>query len=158
MSKSKGVLIFEKTKSSNIMNTLSSSSFSKKLFMWHKVNKLHLSGLNKSQISRELGIDRGTVRRYLSMSEEEFLNSSVCNRIYNHKLECYENFSYVIFASILIFPAVRLRTVWKNTIRTHLMSAARQYTILSVISAKNIISPRMMKSPSVIMKRSPNLL
>lgn len=60
--------------------------------MWHKVNKLHLSGLNKSQISRELGIDRGTVRRYLSMSEEEFLNSSVCNRIYNHKLDCYENF------------------------------------------------------------------
>jgi transposase len=44
----------------------------RKVFMWYKVKELKLTGLNKSQISREVGIDRGTVRTYLSMSEEEF--------------------------------------------------------------------------------------
>ena len=32
-----------------------------KLFMWYKVKELWEEGLNKSQISRELGIDRGTI-------------------------------------------------------------------------------------------------
>lgn len=41
--------------------------------MWYKVKELRASGLNKSQISREVGIDRQTVRRYLTMDEVEFL-------------------------------------------------------------------------------------
>jgi transposase len=44
----------------------------KKVIMWYKVNELKGNGLNKSQISYELGIDRSTVRKYLSMSKEEF--------------------------------------------------------------------------------------
>jgi len=44
----------------------------RKVFMWYKVKELKATGLNKSQISREVGIDRGTVRKYLGMSEEEF--------------------------------------------------------------------------------------
>ena len=41
--------------------------------MWYKVNELHSKGLNKSQISVELGMDRSTVRKYLSMNEQTFL-------------------------------------------------------------------------------------
>lgn len=40
--------------------------------MWHEVKELWSKGLNKSQISREVGIHRKTVRQYLQMSEEEF--------------------------------------------------------------------------------------
>ncbi len=41
--------------------------------MWYKVNELWKQGLNKSQISRELEIDRGTVRKYLAMDEQTFM-------------------------------------------------------------------------------------
>ncbi len=48
------------------------SKYLRKVLMWYKVKELKSSGLNKSQISQEVGIDRGTVRTYLSMNEEEF--------------------------------------------------------------------------------------
>jgi orotate phosphoribosyltransferase-like protein len=45
----------------------------KKLVMWYKVKDLYENqGLNKSQIAKELEIDRGTVHRYLSMDEKSF--------------------------------------------------------------------------------------
>jgi transposase len=44
----------------------------KKAFMWYKVRELREKGLNKTQISLEVGIHRKTVRKYLCMSEEEF--------------------------------------------------------------------------------------
>jgi len=44
----------------------------KKALMWHKVKELWSKGLNKSQISQEVGIHRKTVRHYLEMDEEEF--------------------------------------------------------------------------------------
>jgi transposase len=40
--------------------------------MWHKVKELNDEKLSKSQISRQLGIDRATVRKYLSMNESAF--------------------------------------------------------------------------------------
>ena len=40
--------------------------------MWHKIKELWSKGLNKSQISQEIGIHRKTVRHYLKMNEEEF--------------------------------------------------------------------------------------
>lgn len=40
--------------------------------MWYKVKELAEKGLNKTQISFEVGIHRKTVRKYLNMSEEEF--------------------------------------------------------------------------------------
>ena len=43
-----------------------------KLVMWYEVKKLKEQGLNQSQISRQTGLDRSTVRKYLQMSEEEF--------------------------------------------------------------------------------------
>jgi orotate phosphoribosyltransferase-like protein len=40
--------------------------------MWYKINELKQKGLNKSQISDELGISRKTVRKYQGMNCEEF--------------------------------------------------------------------------------------
>lgn len=40
--------------------------------MWYKVKELSEKGLNKTQISLEVGIHRKTVRKYLAMSEDEF--------------------------------------------------------------------------------------
>ena len=74
------------------MNIPYTPHIKKKYVMWYKVNELSRDGLNKSQISRKLGIDRGTVRQYLGMSEDEFLSSSICQREYSHKLDLYEGF------------------------------------------------------------------
>ena len=59
----------------------------KKYIMWYEVTKLKRLGLNKSQISRILCLDRGTVRKYLRMNESEFLSSTSYIRHVNSKLE-----------------------------------------------------------------------
>jgi transposase len=64
----------------------------KKAFMWYKVKELESKGFNKSQISRELGLDRTTVRRYLSMEEEAFHNWVEQTRHLPKKLQCYYNY------------------------------------------------------------------
>ena len=64
----------------------------KKVIMWYKVKELNSNGLNKSQISRKLGIDRATVRRYLGMSEEEFYFWLEKERHFPHKLQSYYQF------------------------------------------------------------------
>lgn len=40
--------------------------------MWYKVKELIETGLNNSQIRRETGLDRGTIRKYRELSESEF--------------------------------------------------------------------------------------
>lgn len=60
--------------------------------MWYKVNELWNKGLNKSQISRELGIDRGTVRKYLQMEEKSFLAWINHPRRLPKKLSAYYNY------------------------------------------------------------------
>ena len=40
--------------------------------MWYNVKELIESGLNNSQIHKETGLDRGTVRKYRLMSEKGF--------------------------------------------------------------------------------------
>lgn len=64
----------------------------RKYAMWYEVHRLKESGLNKSQISKELEMDRGTVRHYLRMSESDFLKSESYKRQYELKLEKYEGF------------------------------------------------------------------
>jgi transposase len=64
----------------------------KKVIMWYKVNELNSKRLNKSQISRELGLDRATVRRYLGMSEEDFYCWIEKERHFPHKLQAYYQF------------------------------------------------------------------
>jgi len=60
--------------------------------MWYKVNTLRSNGLNKSQISLELGIDRATVRRYLKMNESEFHAWIQQKRPGSQKLSVYKQF------------------------------------------------------------------
>lgn len=64
----------------------------KKVFMWYKVNELWKKGLNKSQIRRELGLDRSTIRKYLSMGEQEFLEWINAPRRLPKKLSPYYGF------------------------------------------------------------------
>ncbi len=64
----------------------------KKVFMRYKVKELHGLGLNKSQIKLELGIDRGTIRKYLIMSEEQFLEWISTPRHLPKKLNSYYNY------------------------------------------------------------------
>jgi len=61
----------------------------KKIAMWHKIKSLINQGLNKSQISRELSIDRGTIRKYINMGEEEFYNLIERGRVVPKKLDKY---------------------------------------------------------------------
>lgn len=58
--------------------------------MWNKVNELSGNGLNKSQISMELSIDRKTVSKMLNMSLDEYLSHISIERVF--KLEPYESF------------------------------------------------------------------
>jgi transposase len=63
-----------------------------KVIMWYKVRELFERGFNKSQISRELGMDRGTVIKYLGMSEDEFfgwINKPCCMPV---KLQSYHDY------------------------------------------------------------------
>jgi hypothetical protein len=43
-----------------------------RIYMWYKVKELGHQNLSKSRVSRELGLDRGTVRKYIEMSEDDF--------------------------------------------------------------------------------------
>lgn len=61
--------------------------------MWYKVKDLYENQrLNKSQIANELGIDRGTVRRYLSMDEKSFHQWISSPKNMPHKLNNYYGF------------------------------------------------------------------
>lgn len=64
----------------------------RKLVMWYKCKELFEKKLSKAQISRELGLDVKTVRRYLRMSHEDFLNSHSYKRMYIHILDPYEEY------------------------------------------------------------------
>lgn len=64
-----------------------------RIFMWYKVRELDQKGLSKSQISLDLSLDRGTVRKYLLMSEDDFQKLIECGRHLPKKLNGY--FDYV---------------------------------------------------------------
>ena len=60
--------------------------------MWYKVKELWGKGLNKSQIKEEPGIDRSTIHRYISMSEDQFLEWIQTSRHLPKKLKAYYSF------------------------------------------------------------------
>jgi len=63
------------------------------LIMYHEVHRQHReNGLKPAQISRKLGLDRRTVRKYLAMSEKEYLDF-INNHVSREKLLIpYEEF------------------------------------------------------------------
>jgi len=60
--------------------------------MWYKVRELFSKGQTFSQISRNLGIHRETVSKYVKMEESVFLSSDTYHRSFPHKLDRYESF------------------------------------------------------------------
>jgi transposase len=74
------------------MDAFQLASPERKLVMWYKCKELLEKKLSKAQISRELGIDVKTVRRYLGMSHEDFLSSQSYQRMYIHILDPYEDY------------------------------------------------------------------
>lgn len=74
-----------------------------KLTMWSKIKEFISDGLNFSEISRRLEIDRHTVSLYASMSYEEFVSSQSYNRLYSHKLDAYEDY---VVAYLTKYPEV----------------------------------------------------
>jgi len=60
--------------------------------MWYKVKELFESGLNISQIHVETGLDRGTVRKYRSLSEKGFHDWISRSRNLPKKLAQYYSF------------------------------------------------------------------
>lgn len=63
-----------------------------KLIMYHEIHKRHREGFKSSQISRLLGLNRRTVRKYLAMSEEEYLEFINSQKDRGKLLEPYEEF------------------------------------------------------------------
>ena len=64
----------------------------KKLTMYNKVKELSREGLSIRQISRNTGLDRVTVRKYLRMTEEEFSDFLAQQKQRYRKLQSYEQF------------------------------------------------------------------
>ena len=60
--------------------------------MWHKVKVLWSKGLNKSQISQDVGIHRKTVRHYLEIDEAEFYKWIYKRKNLPSKLQAYYDF------------------------------------------------------------------
>jgi len=60
--------------------------------MYNKIMNLFRDGLSKSAISRQTGYDRKTVRKYLSMTEDELEGTLERIKHRTHKLAPYEEF------------------------------------------------------------------
>lgn len=72
------------------MNAYELASPQRKLVMWYKCKEKNEMGLTRSQISRELGINIKTVRKYLKMSYDDFISSESYKRMYLRILDPYE--------------------------------------------------------------------
>lgn len=64
----------------------------RKIIMWYQVQELTQQGLNKSQIHREIGLDRSTVLKYQNMEEAEFHQWIRQSRNQPKKLANYKSF------------------------------------------------------------------
>lgn len=62
------------------------------LIMYHEIHRLYRQGFKPARISRELVLNRRTVKKYLAMSEEEFLNYKQSRNDRKKLLDPYEDF------------------------------------------------------------------
>jgi transposase len=63
-----------------------------KWIMYHEIHNRKRAGYKAAQISRDLGLDKRTVRKYLSMSEEEYLDFIHSQKNRERLLDPYEDF------------------------------------------------------------------
>ncbi len=115
--------------------------------MYHEIHKMRRDGFSASRISRELVINRHTVRRYLSMSEEEydlFLEKQrnrkkelhVYKDFVRARLEKYPDTSAAQMHDWLkehyhVFPGVSAKTVYNFVIWVR-----QQYGIPKIVAAR----------------------
>lgn len=76
--------------------------------MWYKVNELKSKGFNKTQIAIEVGIHRKTVRKYLSMNEEEFYRWIEKGKNLPKKLQIYHSFVHKLLESYPYLSAAQI--------------------------------------------------
>ena len=57
------------------------------LIMYHEIHRLTREGFKPAYIARHLVLDRRTVKKYLNMSEEEFLEFKDRLSVRNKKLD-----------------------------------------------------------------------
>lgn len=62
------------------------------LLMYHEVHRLKREGLKAAQIARELATDRRTIKKYLTMSEEEFMDLKYSQLERRKVLDQYQEF------------------------------------------------------------------
>lgn len=86
----------------------------KKYLMWSKINELKREGHSISRIKKLTGYDRKTIRKYLRMTEEEFLAQGCCVRHYSSRLDKYRDFivsrleNYAFLSSAAIHTQLRM--------------------------------------------------
>ena len=64
-----------------------------KFIMYHEIHRLKRDGLRPAQIGRHLVLDTRTVKKYLSMSEQEYLDFIESQTSRNKVLGPYERFT-----------------------------------------------------------------
>lgn len=62
------------------------------LIMYHEIHKLKQEGFTSTQIGKKLGFDSRTIKKYLTMSEEEFLEFKHSQSNRKKLLDSYEEF------------------------------------------------------------------
>ncbi len=121
-----------------------------RIIMWNKVKELSSQGLNKSQIARELSIDRKSVTKLLDMSLDSYLEHLSAPRA--KKLDPYEEFIYDLIdkhpylSSAVVEDRLKERypgllDISSKTVYNYVMHIRAKYGIEKVTSSKI----RMMK-------------
>lgn len=96
------------------MDTGPKASEKKKYLMWSKINQLKREGHSISRIKKLTGYDRKTIRKYLGMTEEDFLAQGCCVRHYRSRLDKYRDFivsrleNYPFLSSAAIHTQLRM--------------------------------------------------
>ena len=120
----------------------------KKVFMWHKVNELKSKGFNKTQIANEVGIHRKTVRKYLTMSEEEFYKWIEKGKNLPKKLQIYHSFVYNLLDSYPYFSAAQIEDRLKENFKELPMVHSKTvYNFVENIRKKYGIKKEAVKEP-----------
>ena len=83
--------------------------------MWYKIKELEQMGLNFSQISRQITKDRGTVRKYTKMSEEQFCEWVQRTGQLPLKLQDYGNYVKDLLESYPYLSAAQVEDRLKET-------------------------------------------
>lgn len=116
--------------------------------MWHKVNELKSKGFNKTQIANEVGIHRKTVRKYLTMSEDEFYKWIEKGKNLPKKLQIYHSFVYNLLDSYPYLSAAQIEDRLKENYKELPMVHSKTvYNFVENIRKKYGIKKEVVKEP-----------